>query len=191
LAQVSEGTKKLMHAMIHILAMLALPVAAFGGFVGFIYACSALNQMRHTSGEQRGLALLLAIHAGEPVVTVVWMIARFFAESRVPSNPTDSALLAALASTAPMILLLTPVVGLWWRDADCRTAAVGTLMLGILRWAGSVSFLVLYSRDGIGRGALGGTEVVAVIGTGLLWFCIVRVHRLLVKQRLIVAGTAP
>jgi hypothetical protein len=171
-----------MSGMIELLALLALPVAVFGGFVGIIYACSALNQMRYTTGEQRGLVLLLAMHIGEPAITALWMVARFFAGAGVPSTPTDSALLTALASTAPMILLLTPVVGLWWRDSDCRAAAVGTFMLGILRWAGSIRFLVLFGRDDVGREGLGGAGVVAVVGTGLLWFCIVRVHGILLKQ---------
>jgi hypothetical protein len=178
-----------MDDIVNTLAVLALPAAGLAGLAGLFVAFRAFGMAGQATGEEQGLYYLLALHLGEPAATVLWMAFGFRSLSLLLSDLSSSPAFLALVLTAPMAILLIPAVALRWPPSSYRSSALGTLILGVLRWAGSFALICSLDAIDVARDNLGVAGIIAAVGTALLWFCVIRVHWILRKQQRLTADT--
>lgn len=172
--------------IIDMLGLMALAGWALGSLLGLGYALKALGLSKKTNHNQRAVCLLLAMHCGEPALTLLWI--NYYFSSGLGGSMLDlvTAFQDALIITAPMVTLLTPAVAFGWRPSLFRDQALAILPWGLLRWI--VSLLVNLCLNTTSMSS----EIsysIAFIGVLILWVCMFRAHRMLSKQSQIVKSS--
>jgi hypothetical protein len=150
----------------------ALPFALGAVLLGLITAFRAWQRARLLSGTPRRFTRAIAIHVGEPLLTLAWMASWIGADLHLRSDGGLGVLLL------PMLILLYPLR--FVNSPALRPAAAKLTVLGVLRIVSvCLGWLPLY-RDGGGDPAWAALWYGGILGgTGLLWYCVLYGRRLL------------
>jgi hypothetical protein len=140
--------------------LLFVVLIIIGAIYAFVTGCRAFRRGSRYHGYHRHTLYFLGLNLCEPLINIV-LIPLFLGSISEPS-------LGPVVASAPMIILLIPGLGIFFRDRVYRNLSLRILLLGILRWVIVVAiFYTVWSEP---TGAMALFVGLLLLGTGLLWF---------------------